>query len=141
MALQRIFAVLLLLVSLGAASSQAVADERILRFVSKIDVAADGVLTVTETITVQAEWAQIKRGIYRDIPLTAEGANGRTYRVGFTLLSVLRDGEPEPHFQSDSGDGVRIYVGREDQFVPKGTHTYTIEYETDRQIRFFDDHD
>lgn len=141
MALQRIFAVLLLLVSLGAASSQAVADERILRFVSKIDVAADGVLTVTETITVQAEWAQIKRGIYRDIPLTAEGANGRTYRVGFTLLSVLRDGEPEPHFQRDSGDGVRIYVGREDQFVPKGTHTYTIEYETDRQIRFFDDHD
>jgi uncharacterized membrane protein YgcG len=131
------FAALFYLVSIWATQ----ADERILRYVSNIEVASDGVLTVTETIKVRAEWDQIKRGIFRDIPLTAEAANGRIYRVGFKLLSVLRDGEPEPHFERDSGDGVRIYIGREDQFVTKGVHTYTIEYETDRQIRFFNDHD
>ncbi|MEM5580876.1 DUF2207 domain-containing protein [Roseibium sp. AS2] len=117
------------------------ADERILHFASDIDVGADGTLTVTETIRVRAEGNQIKRGIFRDIPLTAEGANGRIYQVGFELVSVLQDGQPVANFTRKSGAGVRIYVGEESVFLQSGVYTYTIRYRTDRQIRFFDDHD
>jgi hypothetical protein len=44
------------------------ADERILSFDSDIEVRQDGTMTVTETIRVQSEQNQIKRGIYRDFP-------------------------------------------------------------------------
>ncbi|WP_299480225.1 DUF2207 domain-containing protein [uncultured Roseibium sp.] len=117
------------------------ADERILRYVSNIEVAQDGVLTVTETITVRSEAREIRRGIFRDLPLTAVGANGRSYRVGFKLLQVLQDGRPAPHFVRDSADGVRIYIGEENVFLQPGIYTYTIEYETDRQIRFIESYD
>jgi len=141
MTLKRLFhstfaAVFLLL---GCLSVQA--DERILRYVSDIEVGVDGVLTVTETITVRVEWDQIERGIYRDLPLTARSAAGRLYRVGFKLLSVQMDGEPVPHFTRGNNKGIRIYVGEDSRFVPQGVHTYTLKYETDRQIRFFDSHD
>jgi hypothetical protein len=51
-----------------AAPLAAVADERILSFHSKIDVAADGGMDVTETIRVRAEGQAIRHGIYRDFP-------------------------------------------------------------------------
>lgn len=124
-----------------AAFSHALADERILNFSSTIVVAHDGTLTVTEKITVRAEGRNIKRGIYRDIPLLFQDANGREKKAGFELLDVLRDGSPEPHSVRRSSGGVRIYIGKEDVFLPSGTYTYTLSYETNRQIRFFDDHD
>jgi len=127
------------LVCLACAGVQA--DERILKYVSDIDVSRQGALTVTETITVRAEGDQIRRGIFRDLPLTAKNASGKTYRVGFRLLEVLQNGEPAPHFVNESGAGVRIYIGEESTFLDPGVYTYTIAYETDRQIRFFDDHD
>ncbi|MCK7610805.1 DUF2207 domain-containing protein [Roseibium sediminicola] len=123
------------------ANLTAQADERVLNYLSDIELGADGGLTVTETITVRVEWNQIERGIYRDFPLTAKAANGRLYRVGFDLLSVEMDGEPAPHFIRDNNKGIRIYVGEESRFVPKGIHTYTLKYRTDRQVRFFDTHD
>ncbi|MEM9635953.1 MAG: DUF2207 domain-containing protein, partial [Pseudomonadota bacterium] len=117
------------------------ADERILKFVSNIEAAKDGKLTITETITVRAEAREIRRGIFRDIPLSAKGANGRTYQVGFKLLSVLQDGQPAPHFTRKSPNGVRIYVGEESVFLRAGNYTYTFVYETTRQVRYFEDYD
>ncbi|MES0809552.1 DUF2207 domain-containing protein [Roseibium sp. SCPC15] len=122
-------------------SWSAQADERILKFVSNIEAAKNGTLTVTETITVRAEAREIRRGIFRDIPLSAKGPNGRTYQVGFKLLSVLQDGQPAPHFTRKSANGVRIYVGEESVFLRPGNYTYTFVYETTRQVRFFEDYD
>lgn len=139
--LKRFLACALGTVFLVFAALQVQADERIQRFVSNIDVAKDGTLTVTETIKVRAEGNQIKRGIFRDIPLTAEGANGRVYQVGFELLSVLQDGRPATYFADRNNQGIRIYIGEESVFLQPGSYTYTIEYKTDRQIRFFEDHD
>ncbi|ASP36278.1 DUF2207 domain-containing protein [Labrenzia sp. VG12] len=141
MILKRFFPVLLSAVFLLFAGIAAQADERILKYLSDIEVGADGTLTVTESITVRAEWDQIDRGIYRDIPLTARAANGRHYRVGFKLLSVELDGQPAPHFIRDNNKGIRIYIGDENRNVPQGIHSYKLTYETDRQIRYFDEHD
>ncbi|MEJ8473459.1 DUF2207 domain-containing protein [Roseibium algae] len=120
---------------------QAHAGERIHRFVSNVEVAKSGTLTVTETITVRAEGDQIEHGIFRDIPLTAKDAGGWSYQVGFKLLSVLQDGATAPYVEKLNGQGVRIFIGDADVFLNPGDYTYTIQYEIGRQIRFFDAYD
>ncbi|XYK82222.1 MAG: DUF2207 domain-containing protein [Labrenzia sp.] len=121
--------------------SGAVSEERILNYVSDIDVQEDGSLIVTETIRVRAEGDEIERGIFRDIPLRAKDANGWEHDVPFELLEVLRDGQRENKFTRDNGRGVRIYIGREDVFLDPGVYTYTIKYRMWRQVRFFDGYD
>lgn len=124
-----------------AASFPAAGAELIRSYHSDIHLAADGELTVAETITVNAEGRDIRRGIFRDFPLTMEDEEGRTVRVGFDVLSVTRNGQAEDwHTESITG-GIRIYTGSEDVFLEEGEHTYVITYRTDRQIRYFDDHD
>ncbi|MCC6948147.1 MAG: DUF2207 domain-containing protein [Bradyrhizobiaceae bacterium] len=122
---------------LGTASA-AIAQEVIHRFDSVIHVEKDGTLHVTETVRVRAEGREIKRGIYRDFPLTFVDAGGRRREVTFRLVEVKRDGRPEAYFTRRSGDGVRIYAGREDVFLPRGDYTYTFIYTTGRQLRWFD---
>ena len=108
------------------------------RFLSDVAVARDGTLAVTETIRVNAEGDEIKRGIFRDFPLTFEDAEGNVREVGFKLLGVTRDGRPESHFTERRGEAIRIYAGEESVFLDRGAHSYTISYETDRQLRWFD---
>ncbi|QFI65336.1 DUF2207 domain-containing protein [Sinorhizobium alkalisoli] len=123
------------------ATSPAAAAEIISAFHSVIDVARDGTLTITETITANVEGREIRRGIYRDFPLTFLDENGRRARVDFKVLSVERDGEEEEHRTEAISGGIRVYTGKADVFLPHGEHTFQISYETGRQIRFFDDHD
>ena len=93
----------------------------------------------SETIRVRAEGNEIRRGIFRDVSTTFEDADGKVHRVGFELLGVTRDGRPEPYFTERHSDFLRIYAGDEDVFLDTGSYTYVLTYETDRQIRWFDD--
>ncbi len=117
------------------------AEELIRSFDSRIEIAANGDLTVTETIAVHAEGNSIRRGIYRDFPLVFEDPGGREREVGFTLLSVTRDGEPDNYRIERGNRSLRIYIGKPDYFLSPGDYKYQIKYLTDRQIRYFDDHD
>ncbi len=128
-----------ILVAVGVAGP-ARAAEQILAYDSVVTVRADGVLDVTETIRVRAEGNQIKHGIYRDFPLTFVDGDGRSHRVSFKLLGVLRDGKPEPNHQNWNNSGVRVYAGSQDVFLRPGEYTYRFHYETGRQIRFLPDH-
>ena len=110
-------------------------------FRSDVTVMVDGSLRVTERITVRAQGHEIKRGIYRDFPTRYEDRLGRRYTVGFRVVEVLRDGAPEPYFTEDRANGVRVYVGRKDVFLPPGEYTYSLTYVTTHQLGFFDDHD
>ncbi|MBB3540033.1 putative membrane protein YgcG [Rhizobium sp. BK176] len=119
----------------------AIAAEVIDAFTSDIALEKSGAMTVTETISVNAEGNRIRRGIFRDFPLTYQDAEGRLRRVDFDVISVKRDGRDEPwHTESISG-GIRIYAGSEDVTVSYGRHDYVFTYRTNRQIRYFDDHD
>ena len=122
-----------------ALSAPAHAAEVIERYDAAIQVLADGTLDVTETIRVRAEGAKIRRGIYRDFPLTFEGADGRLRQVTFKLLDVERDGANEPHFTERSFSGIRIYAGDENTFLTPGRYTYRFRYRTGRQLRFLPD--
>jgi Predicted membrane protein (DUF2207). len=137
----RWFSVVWLAFSLALVAVPARAEEFIRAYHSDIVIAENGDLTVTETITVNAEGNRIRRGIFRDFPLTMLDAEGRKLKVGFEMESVTRDGEDEPFHTETISGGIRIYAGSEDTVLSRGEHTYVFTYTTDRQIRFFDDHD
>ncbi len=122
---------------LGGAA-HAVAAEVIEVFVSDVQLAKDGELTVAETIRVRAEGREIRHGIYRDFPLTFQDAGGNVREVTFHLLGVSRDGKPEPYFTKHVGNALRIYAGDKDTYVRHGEHTYVFRYRTGRQVRWFD---
>ena len=136
--LRRAAALLAIFVFLG---TSALAQERILAFDSQVDMADDGSLAVTETIRVRAEGRDIRRGIYRDFPLQFEDAAGRMRTVGFDVRSVTRDGKPEPFRVERNRKVARVYVGDAGVFLAPGVYEYRIAYSTDRQVRFFEDHD
>ena len=131
------FATLLLL----CLPAMAGADERILRFHSDIRVFDDGILEVTETITVRAEAQQIRRGIYRDFPVDYVDRLGNRYRVHFEPLGVYRDDRRESWHTVRSGRDVRVYFGRRDHFLERGEHTYRFRYRVSRMLGYFEQHD
>ncbi|MHC4591425.1 MAG: DUF2207 domain-containing protein, partial [Planctomycetota bacterium] len=116
-------------------------DERILSYDSLITVKEDGLLVVRETIKVRAEGRKIKRGIYRDIPTIYPGPFLTCKAITLRVLSMVRDGQPEPYRIEGKANGKRIYIGREDFFLKAGTYTYTLTYTLNRQLGFFEDHD
>ncbi|MHB2265438.1 DUF2207 domain-containing protein [Aliihoeflea sp. PC F10.4] len=135
------FARLLIVACLTIFPLVAQAAEEIRSFRSNIEVGADGVLRVSEEIIVNVEGQDISRGIFRDIPLRYEDANGRMREVGLDILSVTRDGAPESYRAERASGMLRVRIGDADMLLAHGVHTYEITYETTRQIRFFDDHD
>lgn len=132
---------LLLWLALTMAAMTAPADERILDYDVDVQIHADARVTVTEAITVRAEGRDIRRGIYRDFPTRYRDRTGHHVRVSFEVLDVSRDGQPESWHQARRRNGVRVYVGREDQQLAPGTYRYTIRYRTHRQIGYFEDAD
>jgi len=117
------------------------AAEIITNFDQAIALHRDGSMRVVETIAVNAEGRDIRRGIFRDFPLTMTDANGREIEVDFKVVSVERDGQPEDWRSERIRGGERIYIGNADRILNPGPHTFRITYDTDRQIRYFDDHE
>jgi len=119
----------------------ALGAEIISSFNSDIRLEKSGAMTVAETITVNAEGNRIRRGIFRDFPLTFTDENGRLRSVDFDVVSVTRDGNDEPWKTESIAGGIRIYAGSEDVMLSPGRHQYVFTYRTNRQIRYFADHD
>jgi uncharacterized membrane protein YgcG len=125
----------------GPAAALSDLSERIFDFRSHIIVHADATMTVTETITVNCAGREIKRGITRDFPTTYRDRFGNTIRVGFEVKEVRRDGRKEPFHIKAAPNGERIYIGQKDVYLRPGVYTYTIIYQTDRQLGYFKDFD
>ncbi|MBC7283182.1 DUF2207 domain-containing protein [Hoeflea sp.] len=123
------------------APQAAMAREEIRSFIADIKVNDDASLEVTETITVNAEGRDIRRGIFRDIPLRTLDEWGLWDSNGFDLVEVLHNGRNTPHSTEWLGRFLRIYIGDSEVLIPRGEHTYTIRYVTTRQLRYFDDYD
>jgi hypothetical protein len=122
-----------------AAASQ-FGGETIREFDALIEVRPDGALEVTETILVNAEGREIKRGIFRDFPTLYRAWHGRAL-APFEVRSVTRNGADEPWRTEERQNGVRLYIGRADRNIPHGLHRYEIRYRTDWQLGFFADRD
>ena len=123
------------------ASIAAAQTERIRLYYSAIKVQDDGTMLVHELIRVDSTGNLIRHGIYRDFPTRYTDRLGNRYVVGFALLAAEHNGAPVESRVENYGNGVRIYLGREDTLVPAGFQSYSITYTTSRQLGFFKDHD
>ena len=136
--MRRIFLVAFFLL---AAQVSALAQERIINFVSDVIVQTNGDLDVTETITIQAEGNQFRRGIFRDFPTSYRRRDGTYVVVGFSVISVTRNGQSDNYTTENISNGVRTKVGNANVFIPRGQHTYVLRYRTTRQVGFFEKFD
>jgi len=132
--LYSIFGALMLL----AASPTYAADFIFKQLDSAIEIRTDGLIEVTESITVDFPFE--KHGIYRDIPVVYKSASGNRVTIGLEVISVLRDGEYEDYEELKEGDNLRVKIGNAAQVI-KGRHNYEIKYRVDRALRGFSDHD
>tara|TARA_R110002020_G_scaffold15555_9_gene55245 strand:- start:4936 stop:6981 length:2046 start_codon:yes stop_codon:yes gene_type:complete len=114
--------------------------ERIRVFRSDVAVDETGAINVVETIQVVARGDQIRRGIYRVIPLTRTMGLGRV-RADFDLLSVEQDGTAAPHQLTIENGQAEIRIGSADRFLEPGIYTYRLAYRMTKQVGFFDTYD
>jgi uncharacterized membrane protein YgcG len=111
--------------------------ERIVSFRSDISVERDGTIRARETITINAQLNEIKRGIFRDFPtIYPDGVH-----VAFEVVSVKRDGQDEHYALESLDNGVRVRIGNAAVLLDPGYHLFEIEYTTDRQLAFFETFD
>lgn len=137
----RLVAALVLLAVL-LVSLPAFATETITSFTTDVTLRVDGTVDVTETIEVNAEGSEIRRGIFRDVFTTMINDDNSRLRSDLDVISVQRDGRDEPYAVEDVTTGIkRIRVGSADVFLDYGIHTYVIRYTMSRMGRFFEDHD
>ncbi|MEQ9638058.1 MAG: DUF2207 domain-containing protein [Devosia marina] len=130
--LPRLIAALALFLALAV---PALAREEIRAFASDVELLTNGSVNVLETIDVNAEGNHIRRGIYRDIPVTMIGESGNKIRIDLDVEAVTRGGQPEMFRVERMGDFQRIWIGDPDVFLRHGEHRYTIEYAMDRMAR------
>lgn len=108
-------------------------------FHADIHVAENGSMRVKETIDVN--FFTSKHGIYRDIPVKYRNQLNQHISLGLDVVEVSDD-EGHAHMYEVIRDGAyrRIKIGDPNAYV-EGPVTYVIEYNVERGLRYFDDHD
>lgn len=102
-----------------AAYCSAWSEEKIISYDTVVELGATTSISVSEKITVNAEGNEIRRGIYRSFP------GGITP----TIVSAKRNGSDENWAIIPNENHSMVRIGREDQELSHGVHTYEIEYE------------
>ena len=127
-----------LLLCIATLCLDAYAQERIESFASTITINKDGSMHVREAIVVHAEGNQIKKGIYREIPLLYSGPENYSGTVPFTVTSASIDGTPLNPIETESrGDNIRVLM-RGSQPLSNGQHRFVLEYDTSLHLRFYE---
>lgn len=127
-----------LLLCISALCHNACAQERIDRFASTITINKDGSMHVREAIVVHAEGNQIKKGIYRELPLLYSGPADYSGTVPFTFTFASMDGTPLTPIETEiRGDYIRVLM-RGNQPLATGQHRFVLEYDTSLHLRFYD---
>lgn len=139
-----IMAVLLSVMVVGLAGfpfASARGAEVVESFHTDLTVDSDGVLQVTESISVQVEGREFKRGIYRRYKQSFTDLFGVPHSVAYSVVEVTRNGRPEPWHIKNIDNDLAVYVGESDVLLSPGLHDYRIRYTTDYQLGFGDDVD
>lgn len=102
-------------------------------FISRDDEGRSS-MHVVETLVAEFPEFDQNKGIIREIPHSYQGQP-----LSFELLSLERNGEPEPVYdESRSGEFIRVSTGTDDYL--HGTQTYEITYQLRDVVRDFDEH-
>lgn len=114
--------------------------EKIISFHSDIDVDKKSGITVTENIKVYSLGNNIKRGIFRALPLS-RNLNNKTQKVRYHIISVKKNGIDENYHEKTEDGYLKIYAGNKDIILDPGTYGYEIRYSAANQIGFFSKYD
>ena len=125
----RVLLLSLCLWPLGLPAAEVIED-----FAVELGLGRDGMLTVTERITVQAEGREIRRGIYRDIPVRYSLPWGLVRQTPIDKLSATRNGQPESVKRERQGAFQRFYLGSPNILLEPGRYTYELRYRVDPQL-------
>lgn len=116
-----------------------VTTEQIEDFHANIDLAKDGIATVTESIVYNFGTLQ-RHGIERIMPYHYSRSGG-SYNVRINVLSVTDEkGNPITYAQTRWLGSLTLKIGDKNVLVT-GIHTYVITYRIQRVINFFASHD
>lgn len=110
------------------------AEEVIQSFDVLIHVEPSGEVLVTERIAVMAEGKEVVRGIFRDIPTRYSLGYGMRRNTPLTLISALRDGQPENVAQLPLENAVRLRFGSASVVLEPGLYHYELTYRMDAQL-------
>ena len=96
----------------------AAAQEEIRSFDVDILVETDGDIIVTETIRVNVEGRNIRRGIFRELP-AYYGDEDRPGKLPYRydILSITKDGAREPYARDTIGNALQIRIGDPDVYL------------------------
>ena len=132
----------LALVATVCLAAIAAAQEEIRSFDVDILVETDGDIIVTETIRVNVEGRNIRRGIFRELP-AYYGDEDRPGKLPYRydILSITKDGAREPYARDTIGNALQIRIGDPDVYLDYREHTYEIRYSVKNQIRYGDGFD
>jgi len=103
-----------------------------------IDINTDSTINVTEEITYDFGTNE-RHGIYRDIPYKYE-TKYINFKTALDVLSVKQDNRSVPYQVSWINNDIRIKIG-DPNILISGVKIYEINYQVDRVINFFDEHD
>ncbi|WP_409311170.1 DUF2207 domain-containing protein [Pectobacterium sp. B1J-3] len=116
-------------------------DERILLFDSQARFQTDGSMLVKENIQVRTTGEQIKRGIFRTLPLVWYRQDGSTFQLQYQIKQVLRDGVPENYSIDYINGHMKVLIGRASHQLEPGTYRYHIQYQVSNHFSRFPDWD
>lgn len=149
--------VLLLLLNISAAfaagdmiiikdASQLPADaipayEHILSFDARARFNPDGSMEMRENIKVLSLGRQIRRGIFRTLPLTWNRQDGKIFRVYYAIESVSRDGVPEPFSLDEAEKNLTVRIGSGERVLKPGIYNYEIRYQISNHFSRFPEWD
>jgi len=117
-----------------------IGSEKIISFHSDIEVDKNSGITVTENIKVYSLGNNIKRGIFRALPLS-RNLNNKTQKVKYDIISVKKNGADENYHEKKEDGYLKIYAGNKDVILDPGTYDYEIKYKAENQIGFFPKYD
>ncbi|PSK94121.1 DUF2207 domain-containing protein [Taibaiella chishuiensis] len=136
--------------------------DRVSLFESTVTVKQDGTLHVVENITIYngdgdmgldefpmqyieagGNNNDIHRGILRSFPTVYVNRYHFFQNTTFKLLDVKMNGAAVPYETEHSlnSNGYRVKIGDRDKELDTGSYTYTLVYETEHQVKYFDRYD
>lgn len=115
-------------------------SERILSFHANIDVDKNSGLNITENIKVHSLGQEIKRGIFRTLPVV-RNLNNHTQKVKYNVIYVKKNGVDEDYHEEIEDGFLKIYIGNKDVILSPGDYDYEIKYTSEKQIGFFEKYD
>lgn len=117
------------------------AYEHILSFDSRASFNPDGSMEMQENIKVLSLGNEIRRGIFRTLPLTWNRQDGKIFSVEYAIKSVSRDGVAESYSLDRATKTLTVRIGSAERILKPGIYQYEIRYRVSNHFSRFPDWD